>query len=293
MDSADGETNLGGWLLVLPAALFIFAFTNVPLLATLASSLYATPIAGHGGGFVGLANYLDLFADPSFRTSLINNLVYAAITVPASVVLALAMALGVNRAIPGRATLRLFFFLPTMLPMIAVGAIWLFFFTPQYGLLDRLTGLIGRGDINWLGDPATALPAMMMVAVWKQAGFFMIFYLAALQNIPPVLHEAASLEGASHRYFFRRVTLPLLGPTTLFVMVTATINAFCVVDHVVEMTQGGPDNASSLLLYYVYTAGFRDWDINSAAAATIVLVVILSTLAALLFALFGRRVHYR
>lgn len=289
----DGETHLGGWLLVLPAALFIFAFTNVPLLATLGSSLYAAPIAGHGGGFVGLANFRDLFADPSFRTSLVNNLVYAAITVPASVVLALAMALGVNRAIPGRATLRLFFFLPTMLPMIAVGAIWLFFFTPQYGLLDRLTGLIGAGDINWLGNPATALPAMMMVAVWKQAGFFMIFYLAALQNIPPVLHEAASLEGASRRYFFRRVTLPLLGPTTLFVMVTATINAFCVVDHVVEMTEGGPDNASSLLLYYVYTAGFRDWQLNSAAAATIVLVVILSGLAALLFALFGRRVHYR
>ncbi len=294
MSETGEERNvLGGWLLVLPAALFIFAFTNGPLLATLASSLAAAPIAGHGGGFVGLQNYSDLFDDPSFLTSLLNNLLYALITVPVSVVLALAMALGVNRAFPGRATLRLFFFLPTMLPMIAVGAIWLFFFTPQYGLLDRATSLIGSGDINWLGDPDTALAAMMMVAIWKQAGFFMIFYLAALQNIPPVLHEAAALEGASRAYFFRRVTLPLLGPTTLFVMVTAVINAFCVVDHVIEMTQGGPDNASSLLLYYVYNAGFRDWDINSAAAATIVLVVLLSALAALLFAVFGRRVHYR
>jgi sn-glycerol 3-phosphate transport system permease protein len=294
MDAADGERHWwGGWLLVLPAALFIFGFTNVPLLATLVSSLYASPIAGHGGGFVGLDNYRDLFSDPSFRISFVNNLIYAAITVPVSVVLALLMALGVNAALPGRATLRLSFFLPTMLPMIAVGAIWLFFYTPQFGLVDRVTSAIGLGDINWLGNPATALPAMMAVTIWKQAGFFMIFYLAGLQNISPVLHEAAALEGVSRLYFFRRVTVPLLGPTTLFVMVTAAINAFCVVDHVVEMTQGGPDNATSLLLYYVYEAGFRDWDLDTAAAATVVLVLILSALAALMFALFGRRVHYR
>jgi len=293
MATAGAERHPGAWLLVLPAALFIFAFTNVPLLATLVSSLYASPVAGHGGGFVGLDNYRDLLTDPGFRTSLLNNLIYAAVTVPASVVLALLMALGVNAAIPGRATLRLSFFLPTMLPMIAVGAIWLFFYTPQYGLVDRFTRLVGIGDINWLGDTATALPAMMAVAIWKQSGFFMIFYLAALQNVPPVLREAASLEGVSHLYFFRRVTLPLLGPTTLFVTVTAAINAFCVVDHVVEMTQGGPDNASSLLLYYVYQAGFRDWDLDTAAAATVVLALILGIVAALTFALFGRRVHYR
>ncbi|HUB48558.1 MAG TPA: sugar ABC transporter permease [Acetobacteraceae bacterium] len=287
------EQHRAAWLLVLPAALFIFAFTNVPLLATFVSSLYASPVAGHGGGFVGLDNYRDLLSDPSFRTSLLNNLIYAAVTVPVSVVLALLMALGVNAAIPGRATLRLSFFLPTMLPMIAVGAIWLFFYTPHYGLVDRFTRFVGLGDINWLGDTATALPAMMAVAIWKQAGFFMIFYLAALQNIPPVLREAASLEGVSRCYFFRRVTVPLLGPTTLFVMVTAAINAFCVVDHVVEMTQGGPDNASSLLLYYVYQAGFRDWDLDTAAAATVVLVLILGLLASVMFALFGRRVHYR
>ncbi|MGH7068356.1 MAG: carbohydrate ABC transporter permease [Acetobacteraceae bacterium] len=287
------ERRLSGWLLVLPAAVMIFAFTNLPLVATAVTSLYSAPIAGHGGGFVGLRNYLDLLADPAFRQSLVNNLLYAAITVPAAMALAMAMALGVNAAIPGRAILRLSFFLPTMLPMIAVGAIWLFFYTPQYGLVDRLTRLIGMGQINWLGDTSTALAAMMAVAVWKQAGFFMIFYLAALQGIPPQLREAAALEGTSRGYFFRRVTLPLLGPTTLFVLVTATINAFSVIDHVVEMTQGGPDNATSLLLYYVYATGFRYWDIHSAAAATIVLVLILSLCAAALFGLFGRRVHYR
>lgn len=284
---------LSGWLLVLPAAIFIFAFTNLPLVATAVSSLYAAPIAGHGGGFVGLANYFDIFSDPGFQRSLLNNVIYAAITMPASVVLALLMALGVNAAIPGRAVVRLSFFFPTMLPMIAVATIWLFFYTPQYGLVDRFTRLIGLGEINWLGNTSTALPAMMAVAIWKQAGFFMIFYLAALQNIPLHLREAAALEGASRSYFFRRVTLPLLGPTTLFVAVTAAISAFCVVDHVIEMTQGGPDNATSLLLYYVYQAGFRYWNVHSAAAATIVLVVILSVVTGLLFGLLGRRVHYQ
>jgi sn-glycerol 3-phosphate transport system permease protein len=287
------ERRLAGWLFVLPAAVMIFAFTNLPLVATAVTSLFSAPIAGHGGGFVGLQNYLDLFGDAGFRQSFVNNILYAALTVPATMALALVMALGVNTAIPGRAVLRLSFFLPTMLPMIAVGAIWLFFYTPQYGLVDRLTRLIGMGQINWLGDTSTALPAMMAVAVWKQAGFFMIFYLAALQGISPQLRDAAALEGASRRYFFRRVTLPLLGPTTLFVLVTASINAFSVVDHVVEMTQGGPDNATSLLLYFVYATGFRYWDIPAAAAATIVLVVILSLFAAVLFGLFGRRVHYR
>ncbi len=121
----------------------------------------------------------------------------------------------------------------------------------------------------------------------------MIFYLAALQNIPPVLREAAALEGSSRWNFFRRVILPLLGPTTLFVTVTAAINAFCVVDHVVEMTQGGPNNATSLLLYYIYATGFQYWNVPDAAAATVLLVLILSVLAALLFGVLGRRVHYR
>ncbi len=284
---------VAGWLFVLPATVFILSFTDLPLVATLASSLYTAPFAGHPGHYVGLDNYNGLIADPAFRQSLWNNVLYAAVTVPAAVVLAMAMALAVNAAIPGRAWLRLSFFLPTMLPMIAVGTIWLFFYTPQYGLVDRFTSLIGLGQINWLGDTSTALPAMMAIAIWKQAGFFMIFYLAALQNIPPPLREAAALEGVSRFYFFRRVTLPLLGPTTLFVMVTAAINAFSVVDHVVEMTQGGPDNASSLLLYYVYATGFRYWNTHAAAAATMVLVLILSLLAALMFGVFGRKVHYR
>ena len=281
------------WLLVLPAAVLLAAFTHVPAIATLIDSLYSTPRGARPSRFVGLDHYRALLDDPVFIQALTNNAIYAAATIPASVALALAMALAVDSRLPGRAALRLAYFTPTMLPMIAVANIWLFFFTPDYGLLDQVLGVFGGGRHNWLGDPKLALWSLIAVAVWKEAGFFMIFYLAALQAIPPHLREAAALEGAGRWTVLRRVVLPLLMPTTLFVMVNAVINAFRLVDHVVVMTRGGPDNSTTLLLYYIYETGFRFWDTGTAAALTAVLLAILAALAAFQFGVLGRRVHYR
>ena len=285
--------SLQAWLLILPALALLVAFTHWPAVATLIDSLYSTPRGARPAHWVGAANYAALLEDPVFFQALRNNVVYALATIPASVILALAMALAVNQAIPGRAALRMAYFLPTMLPMIAIANIWLFFYTPDYGLLDQVLGGIGLGRHNWLGDPAYALPSLIAVAVWKEAGFFMIFYLAALQSLPPVLRKAGALEGAGRWYYLRRVTLPLLMPTTLFVLVNAVVNAFRLVDHVVVMTHGGPDNATTLLLYYIYEVGFRFWDTATAAALTVVLLAILGSLAAVQFGVLGRRVHYR
>lgn len=285
--------TIQAWLLIAPALVLLVAFTHWPAIQTLVDSLYATPRGSRPAPFVGLANYQALLDDPVFWQALRNNAIYAAVTIPASVILALLMALAVNQALPGRAMLRMAYFLPTMLPMIAVANIWLFFYTPDYGLFDQIGSLFGGGRHNWLGDTATALPAMIAVAVWKESGFFMIFYLAALQTMPPDLREAAALEGASRLHFFRRVTLPLLMPTTLFVLVNAVVNAFRVIDHVVVMTRGGPDNATTLLLYYIYETGFRFWDTGTASALTIVLLLLLAATAWLQFGVFGRRVHYR
>jgi sn-glycerol 3-phosphate transport system permease protein len=285
--------TIQGWLLILPALLLLVAFTHWPAATTIIDSLYSTPKGSRPPHFVGLDNYSDLWADPVFWRALHNNVVYALATIPASVLLALLMALAVNEALPGRALLRMAYFTPTMLPMIAVANIWMFFYTPDYGLFDHLLSLFGGGRHNWLGDANTALPAMIAVEVWKDAGFFMIFYLAALQSVPSDLKEAAALEGSSRWNFFRRVTLPLLMPTTLFVLVNAVINAFRVVDHIVVMTRGGPDNATTLLLYYIYETGFRFWDTAMAATLTVVLLAILAALAAFQFGVLGRRVHYR
>ena len=284
---------LYGWLLLLPAAALLALFTHYPAVATLWHSFHSTPKGGRAAVWVGLDNYSQLGADPIFWQALTNNLWFALGTIPASIALALLMAVWVNGALPGRGFLRLAYFTPTVLPMIAVANIWLFFYTPEYGLLEKWLAVFGAGTHNWLGSRDTALACLMVVTVWKEAGFFMIFYLAALQSMSPHLAEAAAIEGASRGYFFRRVTFPLLMPTTLFVLVNAVINAFRLVDHVVVMTRGGPDNATSLLLYYIYEMGFRFWDSATAATLTMVLLALLAAVALAQFWFLERRVHYQ
>jgi sn-glycerol 3-phosphate transport system permease protein len=285
--------HIYGWLLLLPAAVLLAAFTHYPAVATLIDSFYSTPKGRRGAVFVGLDNYQSMLGDPIFWRALSNNIVYAASVIPLTIALAMAMALLINGKIAGRAFLRLSFFTPTVLPMIAVANIWLFFYSPGYGLLDQILGLFGAVAHNWLGSGSTALACLIAVAVWKDAGFFMIFYLAALQQISPQLAEAAALEGAGRWYFFRRITFPLLMPTTLFVLVNAVINSFRLVDHIVVMTQGGPDNTTALLLFYIYEVGFKFWDTAYAATLTVVLLVLLAALALGQFLVLDRRIHYQ
>ncbi len=288
-----GTQALHAWLLLLPALVLLASFTHYPALATLYDSLHSTPKGQRPAVWVGLENYQAMAADPVFWKAATNNLWFALATIPLSIGLALAMALWVNERIKGRAFLRLAYFTPTVLPMVAVANIWLFFYTPQYGLLEQISGLFGAPSQNWLGDSRTALGAVTAVAVWKEAGFFMIFYLAALQGLNPSLREAAAIEGASRWFFFRRVLWPLLMPTTLFVMVNAVINAVRMVDHIVVLTRGGPDNASTLLLFHLYEVGFRYWDRGYAAALTMVLLAVLATVALVQFFVLDRRVHYK
>ena len=285
-------TALNAWLLLLPASILLVAFTHYPVLATIRSSLFLVRRNGTES-FAGLDNYRAMFDDAIFWKAIINNVWFTLGTVPTAIALALLMALWVNRNIRGRGFLRLAYFTPTVLPMIAVANIWLFFYTPDYGLLDQLRSLAGLPGWNWLGDPRTVMGCLIVMVVWKEAGFFMIFYLAALQQLPPDLSEAAAVEGASRLYIFRRVTLPLLMPTTLFIAINAVINSFKLVDHLVIMTKGGPNNASTLLLYYIYEVAFTFQDSAYAATLTVVLLVVLSSLALIKFGYLDRRVHYQ
>ncbi len=282
-----------GWLLLMPALVMLAAFTHYPAVVTLWHSVFSTPRGNRPAKFVGLENYVLLLEDDIFWQVLWNNFWYALGTIPASIALAIVMAIWVNGKLPGRGFLRMSYFTPTVLPLIAVANIWMFFYTPGFGLIDQITGLFGLPAHNWLGDPDTVLNAVIVVAIWKEAGFFMIFYLAALQSIPPSLAEAAALEGAGRWYFFRRITFPLLMPTTLFVMINAVINSFRLVDHIFVMTEGGPDNASSLLLFYIFENAFKFWDTSYGATLTVVLLGILATAAIGQFLYLNRKVHYQ
>ncbi len=285
--------TIHGWLLLLPAMACLALFTHWPAVASFIESFYSTPKARRPARFVGLENYQQMLADPIFWKALSNNFWFAFGTIPTSIALALLMAVWVNDRIAGRTLVRMAFFTPTILPMIAVANIWLFFYTPDYGLVDQIARLFGFGATNWLGSQKTALYAIMVVTVWKEAGFFMIFYLAALQQMSPDLREAAMIEGASPFHFFRRVTWPLLMPVTLFVLVNAVINAFRTVDHIFVMTNGGPDNATNVLLFRLYEIGFKFWDQGQATALTMVLLALLCLMALLQFAMAGRKVHYQ
>lgn len=284
--------NLQAYLLLLPAMVFLVGFTHYPAVATLIDSFMSTPRGARPSVYVGFENYQVMIDDPIFWKSVRNNLWFALATIPASIGLSIAMALWVNDKIAGRQFLRMSYFLPTVLPMIAVANIWIFFYTPGYGLINQILGLFGVQGRNWLGDPNLALGAVTVVAIWKEAGFFMIFYLAALQSLSPSYKEAASIEGASAWYFFRKIQWPLLMPTTIFVLVNALINAFRMVDHIFVMTKGGPDNASSLILFYLYEVGFKFWDQGLASALTVVLLALLALIGLFQFFVLDRRTHY-
>lgn len=284
--------NVQAYLLLLPAMVLLVGFTHYPAVATLIDSFMSTPRGARPSIYVGLENYQVMIDDPIFWKSVRNNLWFAVATIPASIGLSIAMALWVNDKIAGRQFLRMSYFLPTVLPMIAVANIWIFFYTPGYGLINQILGLFGVQGRNWLGDPDLALGAVTVVAIWKEAGFFMIFYLAALQSLSPSYKEAASIEGASAWYFFRKIQWPLLMPTTIFVLVNALINAFRMVDHIFVMTKGGPDNASSLILFYLYEVGFKFWDQGLASALTVVLLLILAVIGLFQFFVLDRRTHY-
>ncbi|MGR3563399.1 MAG: carbohydrate ABC transporter permease [Heliomarina sp.] len=285
--------SLYAWMLLFPALVLLSTFAFYPSIATLWSSLFTRGSARRPAKFNELGNYADLFADPVTWKVIGNNLIYAGVTIPVSIAIALLMALWADSRMPAKSFVRTAYFTPTILPMIAAANLWLFFYTPGIGLFDRVIGVFGLGSINWLGQPETALWSIILVTIWKESGFFMIFYLAALQTIPPELKEAAIIEGSSRWTYLRRVILPLLMPTTLFVLVNALINSVRLIDHLFILTKGGPDNATKLILYYIWELAFSYLDAPHAAAMTVLVLIALGIVATIQFRLIDKRAHYR
>lgn len=279
-------------LLVVPCLLLV-AFTHYPALRALLNSFWNNASSRRPSKFVGVENYQTMLEDDRLVQVMLNSTFYALGTIPLAIGLAIGMALLVNAKLPGTSLMRLSFFMPTMLPMIAVANIWLFFYAPGIGIASQILGVFGWPPINFLGSTETSLISMMFVAVWKEAGLFMIFYLAALQAVPENLKDAAKLEGAGPVRIFFNIVLPLLRPTTIFVAVNALINAFRLVDHVIVMTRGGPNNSSALLLYYIYEVTFSQRDFAYGATLTVLMVCLLGVLAAVQYWVLNRKAHYQ
>jgi sn-glycerol 3-phosphate transport system permease protein len=275
---------------LLPSAVFLLAFTYWPVLQVLGSSLSVRGF--RSAARWGLGNYTRLFADPNFSNAIWNNLLYAAGTMIPSLVLALGFAVALRDSTRVAMILRTIIALPMLVPLVAAAALFVFIFLPGGGLLDYYLAKLGIADHNWLGDPALALGSIIAITVWKNTGYYMLFFLAGLAGIPQELLDAAKIDGAGPLQRFRHVTLPLLGPTCGFVAVIALLNALTQVDHVIVMTQGGPSDATTLVLFYIYQQAHQNNDLGLASAATVVSVAALFVLSMMSLRTLERGLHY-
>jgi multiple sugar transport system permease protein len=265
-----------GWAFVAPALGLIGVFFVLPTAAALLLSFtdfdVYTVADPRRLRLIGLGNYARLLDDPRFWTALRNTAWFVAVAGPASIAVSLAAALAVNaKLLRGRAVFRTIFFLPVVTTLVAVAMVWRYLYHPRVGLLNQLLGVVGIDPIDWLGDPAWALPALALLAVWKNFGFNMLVFLAGLQAIPERLFEAARLDGAGPWQRLRHVTLPMLAPTFVFVGVITTIGYLQLFAEPYVMTQGGPGNATLSVVLLMYEEGFRWWNLGYGAAVAFVL----------------------
>ncbi len=267
------------YILIFPTAAFVALFTAWPVLLSFYQSFFLQRMniaKFREPTFIGWGNYVDLFTDPYFIDVIKNTLTYILGTVPISIILGFLFALLVNRKVRGIGFFRLAFFHPMVLPMVSAATIWLFFFTPDYGLFNSTLRFLGySGPENWTGNPNLALLSVVIVAIWKNSGYYMVFYLAGLQNLPSDVYEAAALDGASGWQTLWRITFPLLRRTTLFITIIAFIDSFRTVDHIFVLTGGGPSRSSTVLLFELWLTRFEYQDIGTSAAITVIFVIVL------------------
>ena len=278
------------YLFLLPSLVFLAVFTLWPIVSVLWSSLHAR--RGRSQIFVGTDNFDRIFSDPFSQQVILNTVGYVTLSMLLSVFGGLLLAILMNQGLKNIGLFRFPFMATIALPMVSVASVWLFMYSPRVGLLNDILGGLGLPRSNWLSDPDLALPGLFVVYLWKQLGYFALFYLAALQALPNDVLEAATLDGVTFWQKLRHIIWPLVSPTTYFVTTIGVLNSLQQVDHVFVLTQGGPNNASSLALYYVYEQGFKWFKTGIASAMTVVLLAVLLTMAILQFVFLERRVHY-
>ncbi|MCE3247173.1 MAG: sugar transporter permease [Geminicoccaceae bacterium] len=269
-----------GFWFALPALALIAAFFVLPVVAGLALSLSDFDIYALGNldylRLVGLDNYARLLQDPLFWRALLNTFYFVLVGGPLSVLVSLGAALLINaRLVRFKALFRVVYFLPVMTALVAVAVVWRYIYHPRYGLLNYALGLVGIAPIDWLGDPLLAMPALILMAVWKNFGYNMIIFIAGLQSIPEQIYDSARIDGANRLQQLRYVTLPLLAPTFLFVALLTMIGSFQLFAEPYVMTQGGPSNSTLSVVLLMYEHGFRWWNLGYAAAIAFLLFAIM------------------
>lgn len=274
-----------------PGFLFYMMVTFIPAIIGIYLSFTNYRIISPKYSFVGLANYQKLLSDPLFWTAMKNTFRYALGAIPGVVILSLGLALLVNSKLRGVVFFRTLYYMPVVTPVSVAAVIWLWIYDYR-GLLNGVLQFFGVAPTNWLQGPSTAMPAVIVMGIWLAVGTNMIIYLAALKGIPRGYYEVASIDGATPWQQFRYITLPLLSPTTLFVVTTVTMGALRVYAEVNIMTQGGPVDSTTVIVYYIFEKAFTSLQMGYAAAMSIVLFLVTMVLTWINWRFLGRGVHY-
>jgi multiple sugar transport system permease protein len=276
---------------ILPSLAGVILFLLLPVVVVLLLSFVKWNFL-QPPSWAGLGNFVTMTKDDHVFHALLVSAYYVLWNIPIQTVIALGLALLLNQRLPGMAVYRALFVLPYMSTPVAMAVVWGWLFNAQNGMINHLLALVGITGPNWLGDQATALPVIAMIATWQYAGYNMLFFLAGLQTIPPQLYEAAGIDGASAWGKFRRITLPLLNSTMLFVLVTDVIGSFQVFDQVYVLTQGGPGSATNVINYQIYTTAFQNFDVGSASAMSLLLFGVILLVTFIQFRFFRNRTTY-
>ncbi len=265
---------VAGWLLITPALAHLSVFALWPVAYVIFISLHRWPLLGDARTYIGITNYRLLANDCAFWHALGNSALFT-LTVPVTLLLALALASLLSQPLRLRGLLRTLYFLPVITSAVAVAMVFSWVYHPDFGLLNYGLSLIGLQGPDWLGDPRTALAALMLMSVWKGLGYSVVIYLAGLSAIPPELYEAAELEGASAWQRFWHITVPLLKPTTVFLTVTGVIGSFQVFTSVYTMTQGGPLRSTDVVVFHIFRSAFERFHLGYASAQALVLFAVI------------------
>lgn len=265
--------RFAGWVFILPALVGTLIFIIIPVICSFGLSFakwdLLNPIQ-----FVGLANYREIFSEALFYKILLNTIVFALATSVLGVIIPLVLACILNSKVRGSEFYKTAYFLPFITPMIVIGVVWEWIFDPNIGLLNHVLHL----HINWLYDTHFAMPALIIVSVWKLIGYNMVIFLSSLAGISQSMFEAAKIDGANELQTFKNVTVPLLSPTIFFVVIITAISSFQVFDLIYLMTQGGPFNSTNVLVYAIYQNAFEYFNVGKASAIAYVLFVIILVL---------------
>ena len=284
---------LSGYAFLAPSFIILAVFTYFPVAYALGLSFFKWRIMRGESTFNGLGNYQLLLTSEDFWQSIWNTVYFAVGSIPTGMAIALFIAILLNRPMRALPIYRTAYFLPTVTSMVAVSVVWMWIYNPDVGLMNYVLQLFHLPAIRWLNDPRWAMPALIILGIWKGLGYNVIIYLAGLQNIPQHLYEAAQIDGANRWQLFRNITWPLLTPTSFLILIMAVINSFQSFTEFHVMTQGGPIGSTTVIVYYLYQQAFQQFNMGYGSALAIVLFLIILGLTLIQNRMLGSRVHYQ